>query len=158
MLIHRPATQADLPAAWALRTRAVRTNCATHYPPAVIEVWSTSAAPASLIMLIDAGSVMVAEEDGQVAGFAALNLDSGELDAAFVDPAHQGRGIALQLLRQLEAMALQRGLGRLFLSASLNAAPFYARAGYVALREEVYPHRSGVGIASVFMEKLLPPS
>jgi len=30
------------------------------------------------------------------------------------------------------------------------------RAGYVALRRERYPHRSGVELESVFMEKILP--
>ncbi|MDB5790534.1 MAG: family N-acetyltransferase [Massilia sp.] len=33
--------------------------------------------------------------------------------------------------------------------------PFYERAGFIALREDLYPHRSGIGIPSVFMEKFL---
>jgi hypothetical protein len=33
--------------------------------------------------------------------------------------------------------------------------PFYERAGFVSLREELYPHRCGVDLESVFMEKLL---
>lgn len=151
----RAATQADLPTLWELRTRAVRAGCAAHYPPPVIDTWCASAAPAALPLLVQAGGAVVAEEEGQVVGYAVLNLHTGEIDAAFVEPSHQGRGIALQLLQQLESMAQVRGLARLFLSASLNAVAFYQRAGFVALREEVYPHRSGVGIKSVFMEKRL---
>jgi putative acetyltransferase len=158
MLIQRAAIRADLAAMWAVRTRALRAGCSAHYPAAVIDIWSASPAPASLALHTDAGSAVVAEEEGNVVGFAVLDLGTGEVDAAFVDPAHQGRGIALDLLRRLEVLAQERGLGRLFLSASLNAVPFYERAGFVRLRDEVYPHRSGIGIASVFMEKMLQPT
>jgi len=151
----RPATLADLPTLWELRTRAVRAGCADHYPAAVIDIWCAAPAPASLPLLVQAGGAVVAEEEGQIVGYAVLNLDTGELNAAFVEPRHQGRGIALQLLQQLESMARERGLARMFLSASLNAVPFYERAGFVSLREELYAHRCGVDLASVFMEKLL---
>ncbi|MEW7848596.1 GNAT family N-acetyltransferase [Massilia aurea] len=158
MLIYRAASAADIAAMWALRTRAVQARCAAHYPAAVIETWCASAPPASLPRLVEHGSAMVAIDDGRVAGFAVLDLDRGEVDAAFVDPAYQGRGIALDLLRRLEALARGRGLQRLFLSASLNAVAFYERAGFVRVRDEVYAHRSGIGIDSVFMEKMLPPA
>ncbi len=152
---HRPATQADLSALWELRTRAVRAGSAAHYPAAVIDPWCAAPAPASLPLLIQAGGAVVAEEEGHILGYAVLNLDTGEINAAFVEPAHQRRGIALQLLQQLESMAHARGLARLFLSASLNAVPFYERAGFLSVREELYRHRCGVDLASVFMEKRL---
>jgi putative acetyltransferase len=158
MPMQRAATQDDLAAMWALRTRALRAGCSAHYPAAVIDTWSASPAPASLAVHAHAGSAVVAEDEGNVVGFAVLDLGTGEVDAAFVDPAHQGRGIALDLLRALETLAQQRGLRRMFLSASLNAVPFYERAGFVRLRDEVYAHRSGIGIASVFMEKMLDPA
>lgn len=151
----RPAVAAELDVLWALRTRALLAGCSAHYPPEVIAVWSTAPLAPSLARLVAAGSALVVEEGGVVLGFAALNAETGELDAAFVEPAQQGRGLALVLLDALEALARRRGIARLFLSSSLNAAPFYRRAGFVALREEVYPHFSGVGIASVFMEKPL---
>lgn len=155
MPIYRAASQADLAALWELRTRAVRAGCSAHYPPAVIEAWCASPAPASMPLLLASGGAVLAEEARCVVGYAVLDLTRGEIDAAFVDPAHQGCGIALELLRQLEALAQERGLRRLFLSASLNAVPFYTRAGFVRLRDEVYAHRSGIGLASVFMEKML---
>jgi len=151
----RPATQADLSTLWELRTRAVRAGCSAHYPAAVIDIWCAAPAPASLPLLVQAGGAVVAEEEGHIVGYAVLNLDTGEINAAFVEPRRQGRGIALQLLLQLEAMARERGLARLFLSASLNAVPFYERAGYLSVREELYRHRCGIDLASVFMEKRL---
>ena len=155
MLMQRLATGADLAALWELRTRAVRTSCASHYPSEVIETWCAAPAPVALPLLVRAGGAVVAEEHGRVLGYAVLNQETGEVDAAFVDPAHQGRGIALGLLRELEAMARRRGLARMFLSASLNAVPFYERAGFRPVRREVLAHRSGIGIDSVFMEKPL---
>jgi len=155
MPICRAATAADLAALWPLRTRAVRASCAAHYPATVIEIWSASAPPASLAGLVNLGTALVAEEDGALAGFAVLDLASGEVDAVFVEPAYQGRGIARDLLRWLEVLAQGRGVQRLFLSASLNAVAFYERAGFMRVRDEVYAHRSGIGIASVFMEKVL---
>ncbi|WP_020654368.1 GNAT family N-acetyltransferase [Massilia niastensis] len=156
MLLRRTATSADLVDLWDLRTRAVRATCAAHYPPDVIDTWCASAAPTALPLLVQAGGALVAEEDGRVVGYAILNTGTGEVDAVFVEPTHQGRGIALDLLRRLEAMACARRLPRMFLSASLNAVPFYERAGFRSVREEVYPHRSGIGIRSVFMEMPLP--
>lgn len=156
MPTQRQAEPADLHALWELRTRAIRATCAAHYPDATIDAWCAAAPPDKLPALLEAGGALVEEEDGQLLGYAILDLRTGELDAAFVDPAHQGRGIARRLLAALDAMALERGLRRLFLSSSLNAAPFYERAGYVALRREVYPHRSGIGLESVYMEKWLP--
>ena len=151
----RAAAPSELDALWALRTRAVLAGCAAHYPPEVLAAWTAAPPPPSLERLVAAGSALVVEEGEVLLGFAALDGDSGEIETAFVEPAEQGRGLALALLEALEALARRHGIRRLFLSSSLNAAPFYRRAGFTALREEVYPHHSGVGIASVYMEKLL---
>lgn len=156
MPTQRRAGLADLHALWQLRTRAIRAGCAAHYPDAIIDAWCAAPPPDKLPALLEAGGGLVEEDDGSMLGYAILDLETGELDAAFVDPAHQGRGIAKRLLAALDAMAIERGLGRLFLSSSLNAVPVYERAGYVAVRREIYPHRSGIQLASVYMEKSLP--
>jgi len=154
----RQALVTDLPVLWDLRTRAIRASCASHYAPDIIDTWCAAAPPDKMAPLLAAGGGLLEEENGQVLGFAILNLDSGELDAAFVDPAQQGRGIARRLLAALDALARERGFERLFLSASLNAVPFYETAGYVEVRREVYPHRSGIQLESVYMEKTLTRS
>ncbi|VXC27595.1 GNAT family N-acetyltransferase [Massilia sp. 9I] len=156
MTIERKALVADIPELWALRTRAVRASCASHYAQDIIDMWCAAAPPEKMAALLEAGGGLLMEEAGQALGFAVLNLETGELDAAFVDPAQQGRGIARRLLASLDALALEHGFQRLFLSASLNAVPFYESAGYVEVRRETYPHRSGIQLESVFMEKTLP--
>jgi ribosomal protein S18 acetylase RimI-like enzyme len=157
MPTQRPATEADLRQLWTLRTRAVRLGCATHYPPDIIATWCAAPPPAEMPLLVRAGGGIIAEEGGQALGYAILDLDTGEVDAVFVDPARQGSGIGQALLRTLEAMARERGLATMFLSASLNAVAFYERAGFRALRERMCSHRSGIAIRSVLMEKRLGP-
>ena len=155
MIAFRQARLGDIALLWELRTRAVAHNCPGHYTPDVLAAWLASPPPASLARHIEHGGGLVAVDDGTIVGYAVLDLLTGEVDAAFVEPACQGRGIGRVLLDTLEANARAGGIERLYLSASLNALPFYERAGFVALREALYPHRSGVGIASVFMEKVL---
>jgi GNAT superfamily N-acetyltransferase len=155
MIELRPAVPNDLEPLWELRTRAVAHACAAHYSEELMSVWLASPPPAALLDLLARGGGLVAEEQGRMLGYAVLDAASGEVEAAFVEPAQQGRGIGALLLRSLEDAARAAGCDRLYLSASLNAVPFYARAGFVAVREELYPHRSGIGIPSVFMEKRL---
>ncbi|MET0981537.1 MAG: GNAT family N-acetyltransferase [Telluria sp.] len=155
MITLRQARLEDIALLWELRTRAIAHGCPAHYAPDVLAAWLASPPPASLARRIEHGGGLVAVDDGTIVAYAVLDRLTGEVDAAFVDPAWQDRGIGRVLLDTLEANARAGGLERLYLSASLNALPFYARAGFVALREELYPHRSGIGIPSVFMEKVL---
>lgn len=155
MLTLRPATIDDIAPLWDLRTRAIAHGCAAHYTPEVLAVWLASPAPASMRRHIEHGAGLVALDDGRTVGYAVLDPLTGEVEAAFVDPLEQGRGIGRVLLDAIEAHARAGGIERLFLSASLNALPFYQRAGFIALREELYPHHSGIGIPSILMEKVL---
>lgn len=155
MLTQRAATPEDLPDLWSLRTRAVRATCASHYPPETIAVWSAAEPPATMPLLLGAGGGIVVEEGGIIVGYAILDTDSGEVDAVFVEPSRQGGGIGQALMQTLDAMAREAGLDKLFLSASLNAVVFYERAGFRVLRERMYPHRSGIAIPGMVMEKPL---
>ena len=151
----RPALPDDIVALWALRTVAVRVSCATHYAPEQIAVWTASTVPPAYAAMLAAGGGIVAMQDNAMTGYAMLDANKQEVDAVFVDPACAGLGIGKRLLAALELLARQRGIVRLHLSASLNAVPFYAAAGFVALREEAYAHPSGISLASVAMEKAL---
>ncbi|PKB20963.1 GNAT family N-acetyltransferase [Janthinobacterium sp. 64] len=151
----RPALLLDIDALWALRTVAVRVGCATHYAPEQITVWTASPVPPAYAAMLAAGGGIVAMQDEAIAGYAMLDIDKHEVDAVFVDPARAGLGIGKRLLAALEQLARGRSIARLHLSASLNAVPFYAAAGFTALREETYAHPSGISLASVAMEKVL---
>lgn len=158
-MIHlRLATSHDIDSLWALRTRAVRVSCATHYSAEQIAAWSASPVPATYAGMIAAGGGIVATHGDAIAGYAMLDIDKQEVDAVFVDPGLGGLGIGKRLLAALEDVARERGISSLHLSASLNAEPFYSAAGFVALREDLYVHPSGIKLACVAMAKIVPPT
>lgn len=158
-MIHlRPALPLDTDSLWALRTLAVRISCATHYSAEQIAAWSASPVPAAYAGMIAAGGGIVAMHGDALAGYAMLDIEKQEVDAVFVDPGRGGLGIGKRLLAALEDVARERGISSLRLSASLNAEPFYRAAGFVALREDVYVHPSGIKLACVAMAKVVTPT
>jgi len=137
---------------WVLRTRCVRELCSTAYPPEVIAPWSASPPPQHYRALLAGGGGVIAEDaECALLGYGVIDLAGNEIDALFVDPDCGGRGIGLTLMQAMEALA--DPARPLVLSASLNAVPFYQRCGFEALREESYPHPSGVALASVRMQR-----
>lgn len=139
-------------ALWALRTRCVLEVCSTAYPPEVIAPWAAAPPPPQYAGLIERGGCVIAEDAaGQLLGYGVIDLAGNEIDALFVDPGCGGRGIGMAVMQALQAMA--DPARPLVLSASLNAVPFYRRAGFVVVREENYPHPSGVALASVRMQR-----
>ncbi len=83
---------------------------------------------------------LIAEQDGQPAGFALffhnystfLGQTGLYLEDLYVRPEFRGRGIGLALLRELAALALERGCGRLewwVLDWNEPAIEFYRKLG-----------------------------
>lgn len=149
----RRAASADIAAMWELRTRAVRSSCASHYAADVIAAWAATPVPDSYEAQVAAGGALLAEQAGKLLGYSILILESGEVDAVFVDPLSAGRGVGRALLRGLEQMAAARWAPPLHLYASLNAVEFYQAAGYVAVRGHRYAHPSGLLLDCVYMER-----
>ena len=77
---------------------------------------------------IDQGQVIVAEANGQVAGFAVVI--GGELDGLFVEPDLWGRGIGAALIEEATHEARRRGY-TLSVTASLSARDFYEKCGFI---------------------------
>lgn len=82
------------------------------------------------------GAFLLIEVDGEPAGFGGiryLDTDVAEVKSMYVAPAHRGRGIARELLAELEGIARRRGCGAVRLDTSdyLTAAiAMYRAAGY----------------------------
>ena len=91
---------------------------------------------------LDRGDVFVAEEDGEVRGFAVLIVepDCAELDGLFVEPAHWRQGIGAALVKEAVPRARRVGLA-LGVIANPAAREFYERCGFT-LEGEV-PTRFG---------------
>ena len=98
---------------------------------------------------------LVAEEDGEVVGFAELEGD-GHLDMLYLRGDAVGRGVGRRLYGEVEREARSLGLGRIFTEASITARPFFERQGFRVVCEQTVSRR-GVGIARFAMEKPLSP-
>ena len=142
---------------WALRTRAVRETCISHYDAATVEVWAASPMPDSYARMIAAGGAVLIEEHGELLGYGIVDLNKAEVEAMFVDPAQGGRGLGARLMREVDAIARQRGLSELTVHSSLNAAAFYQAVGFQEIERASYPHPCGVSLDCVRMRKTLSP-
>lgn len=155
MLTIRRARQEDCQAIVRVHSAAVAGIRTTLYTPEEIQSWAIPKKPESYEESIRIKEFFVAEEDGIIVGFGVLNQDSAEVEAVYVSPEAGRRGVGLELLRKLDERARALGLGVLRLSASLNAVPFYKRAGYVAQEQSKYRLSTGVEIACVPMVKTI---
>jgi GNAT superfamily N-acetyltransferase len=82
---------------------------------------------------IAAGGVFVLEQDGAIVGFCAiLPRDDGdtELDALFVEPSIQRRGIGRKLIDHCAEMARSMGSGALHVVGNIHAKQFYLSCGF----------------------------
>ncbi|MGB3681393.1 MAG: GNAT family N-acetyltransferase [Rubrobacteraceae bacterium] len=98
---------------------------------------------------------LVAEENGEVVGFAELEED-GHLDMFYLREDAVGRGMGSILYRAIEGEARSLGLTRIFTESSITARPFFGRQGFRVIREQTV-WRRGVGLTNFVMEKSLDP-
>lgn len=96
--------------------------------------------------------------EGDVAGFAHLDLSAGEVAAVYVSPTYAGEGVGSMLLSHLEARARDDGVESLSVASSLNAVGFYEHHDY-AVTESTTVETRGNGVTATLdvrvMEKAL---
>jgi GNAT superfamily N-acetyltransferase len=151
----RPATDGDRLAICTVHVRAIRETCSRSYSPDQVAAWAGLLSPDSYRVVLQDRIMVVAIDGASVVGFGQLNQSTGEVDAVYVLPERQGQGIGRLLLAELEDQARARGLGKLELSATFNAASFYQRAGYVQRDHVVHRLPSGVELQCIRMAKPL---
>jgi putative acetyltransferase len=108
---------------------AVRGLAAEDYTQAVIDDWAplpvTDKAVDRFLLNPDNEIRLVAENNGEVVGIGAIVIDKAELRACYVAPEASRKGVGSALVREIERIAQQRGLGFLELDSSVTAEPFY---------------------------------
>jgi GNAT superfamily N-acetyltransferase len=78
---------------------------------------------------LDRWIVRVAERDGAVVGFAAVDAEAQELEMLFVEPSAIGTGAGRALLQDALARARGAGLASLVIESDPDAEPFYRSQG-----------------------------
>ena len=96
---------------------------------------------------IAGGGVFVLEQDGTIAGFAAiLPRDDGdtELDALFVEPSLQRSGLGRKLIDHCAEKARSMGSNALHVVGNIHAKPFYLTCGFIVVG--TFETRFGPGV------------
>lgn len=133
----------------------VHTVNARDYSPEQLAVWAPEKADASRWQqTLSAHQSYVAVEDGQIVGFADLDVPAAYFDRLYIHKDYQRRGIAALLAERIERDAREAGIAVLEVAASITARPFFEKRGYRLVREQQV-ERGGVFLTNFVMEKAL---
>ena len=153
MLTIRRAQPQDCHAIASVHAAAVKGIDTNLYTAEEIQAWAVPRKPESYAEAIRTKEFVVAQDGDAIVGFGVLNQETAEVEAVYVIPGAGRRGIGREVLRKLEEQASALGLKVLRLNASLNAAPFYEKAGYEPQERSTYRLLTGVEIACIPMVK-----
>ena len=128
----RPATTEDVDAIANLYVTSVRTLGSADYTNEQIEVIIKLNNAESYLQDIKTNKIIifVAEAEAKIVGFGSISENGRGIGDLFVLPDYTRQGIATLLLETLEQIALQKGVSKLWVMASLTAKPFYLSRGF----------------------------
>ena len=145
----------DAPEIVRLFFETVRSVNRADYSDEQLEAWAAGVPdPEEWHARMAGRRTLVAEEGGEVVGFAELEYD-GRLDMLYVRKDAVGRGVGRRLYEAIEQEARGQGLGWIFTEASITARPFFEQQGFRVVREQMVSRR-GVSMTNFVMEKELP--
>lgn len=158
----REATPDDVPAIRDVHVASISGLAASHYDDHQIESWSdvdeddySVSAEGAYVIVAQTGTADGddAEADGEIAGFGAVPLESGEVRTVYVHPDHAGEGVGSAILGELEERACGAGLSELHLTASLNAVQIYERLGWESTGQTIHELAVRLELDARAMEK-----
>ena len=157
-MVIRRATQADIPALCRVHTSAIRELAKGAYTEEELGAWCGSVSADVYAELLGTRVIFVAERNDHVSGFCQLDLDSGEVEATYVEPKDAGHGVGSQLLEAAEEVACDHGLRNLHLGSSVNAERFYRKHGFAVKERSTFPFVKDMSVECVLMTKHLAPT
>ena len=133
---------------------AVRKGAAEFYDAEQLRAWaSTVPSGPNWTSRLTVPRTLVARSAARPVGFMTLAED-GYIDLAFVDPAHQRRGVGGRLYAQIEALAREAKIERLYSEASHLVRGLFEQQGWTVVQEQQV-ERKGVALTNFVMEKRL---
>ena len=154
MLI-RVANESDVDEIAAVHASALRNVCGQVYDAHLIDAWLAGKTRESYLRALSEHPMFVALCEERVIGFSRLDATTGEISAVYVRSDCLRRGVGGRLLQTLEDVALQRGLTRLSLRATLNAISFYTASGFVLDEMSSFSVGTGASLPCARMHKPL---
>jgi predicted N-acetyltransferase YhbS len=130
------ATAAHAPGISAVIRDSLWTTNIKDYTQDVIERIAQNFTPIHVQALIEKRDVIVALLGQRVVGTAGL--DGNVVRTMFVAPEVQNKGIGRRLVHELEHRARAKGITTLSVPSSITAEPFYAKLGFVAVRDSYH--------------------
>lgn len=149
----RPAEPGEETAILSLHQASIRTFGPDAYDPAQVSAWAEKD-EVDYPIGNDEHRFLVAERDGELAGFGDLHYPEAEIAAVYVHPDHARSGVGTTILENLELAARRDGIDRLGLLASRNAVGFYTHAGYENVEKRIH-ETGGESLECVWMERQL---
>ncbi len=103
------------------------------YPQRAVEFFKTFHSEEKIRERCRTGEVLLFEVEGICVGTGALV--NGKIEGVFVKPQFQGQSIGRLIMRELEKLAVSRGVNEVALHVSLPSKKFYQDLGYTILEE-----------------------
>jgi GNAT superfamily N-acetyltransferase len=150
----RKALRSDTEAAFRIRNKAILKECVNWYSNAQIQQW-TKGKPSEKFADVVEESIYLALVDDEIATTGMIDMKTGKLDAIFTDPLHMGKGAAGTMLKYLEKIASRAGLKEIHLEATLNAASFYRKRGFIGEEMAMYISPRGIELECIPMAKII---
>ncbi len=152
MISMRKAERNDAQAAWDIRNAAINSQCAGHYPPELLRIWTEGEMTEQFVTTV-VDRFYVATLDDNVVGTGMIDLESGKVDAIFVHPSKMRLGVGKRILSYLENIALEAGLDHVSLESTLNASTFYRACGYIGETIAKFESPRGISLDCIPMKK-----
>jgi N-acetylglutamate synthase-like GNAT family acetyltransferase len=147
----RRASHSDSQTAFDIRLLAIRHQCIGAYSETQLLAWTAGAADGYYTLMEK--HFYLGCMDGEPVATGMLDLENREIGAIFVHPGFMQQGIGGKILKHLECLARELGLKEVKLDATLNAADFYRRCGFVGEEPAIYHSPSGLQLACIPMVK-----
>lgn len=152
----RKATDTDAEAVLRLRNDSIRKLCEGFYSKEVLSRWTDVDEPSPEFIEFVRQLLYVVESEGIIVACGAIDWTTSKIDAVFVAPQHKNKGIGREIVEFLEGVAIQNSApGPLIVEATLNAAPFYRKLGFIGESISQYHSPRGFSMDCVEMKKTL---
>ena len=133
----REFSRGDLDTLVALIHHVVDISYKDVYPVGALKLYKEFHCYENILADAEKGYCVIAEISGRIVGTGTL-LDDG-IRRVYIDPSYQNNGIGKKIYNALEQRALQIGLSRLGLGASVIAREFWESVGFVFEEEMDIP-------------------